>query len=79
MNIIKFSESWDKLKTIDGFTTIRSSNPDKSRYYKSSIGKEFDAIHEWAEATMKVLDLVYPADIFTGESGTSLPAISLTP
>ena len=42
MNIIKFSEPWDKLKNIDGFTTIRSSNPDKSRYYKSSIGKEFE-------------------------------------
>ena len=31
--------------------------------------KEFEAIREWANATKKVLDIIYPADIFTGKSG----------
>lgn len=38
---IKFSEPWDKLKNIDGFTTIRSSNPEKAAYYKGSVGRVF--------------------------------------
>ena len=39
---IKFSEPWDKLKNIDGFTTIRSSNPEKASYYKGAVGRVFE-------------------------------------
>ena len=35
--------------------------------------KEFEAILEWANATKKVLDIIYPADIFTGKSGDKGP------
>ena len=35
--------------------------------------KEFEAIREWANATKKVLDIIYPEDIFTGESGDKGP------
>lgn len=41
MNIIKFSEPWDKLQNIEGFTTIRSSTPEKSHYYHNAIGHKF--------------------------------------
>ena len=43
MNVIKFSEPWDKLKNGERyFTTIRSSNPEKKRYYESQMFKEFN-------------------------------------
>ena len=41
MNIIKFSEHWDKLDNLEGFTTIRRSTPEKAEYYHQAIGKEF--------------------------------------
>lgn len=41
MNVIKFSEHWDKLDNLEGFTTIRSSNPEKAEYYHQAIGHEF--------------------------------------
>ena len=40
MNKIKFTVAWDKLKD-PVFTTIRSWNPDKEDYYRSSIMQEF--------------------------------------
>jgi hypothetical protein len=42
INIIKFSEPWDKLNNIDGFTTIRSSNPAKLKYYTNLLNQEFE-------------------------------------
>ena len=41
MNVIKFSESWDKLQNLEGFTTIRRSTPEKSEYYHQAIGHKF--------------------------------------
>ena len=40
--IIKFSERWDKLSHIDGFTTIRSYTPEKRDYYRDNIGNVFE-------------------------------------
>ena len=41
MSVIKFSEPWDKLQNLEGFTTIRRSTPEKTEYYHHSIGKHF--------------------------------------
>lgn len=40
MNSIKFTHHWDKLRDPK-FTTIRSWNDIKERYYKDAIGTEF--------------------------------------
>ena len=40
MNHIKFSENWDKLSK-PRFTTIRSYNPEKERFYAALLGQEF--------------------------------------
>ena len=40
--VIKFSEKWDKLSHIDGFTTIRSYTPEKWDYYHGNIGSVFE-------------------------------------
>ena len=40
--VIKFSERWDKLSHIDGFTTIRSYTPEKWDYYHGNIGNVFE-------------------------------------
>ena len=42
MLAIKFSEKWDKLGHIDGFTTIRSYTPEKRDYYRDNIGNVFE-------------------------------------
>jgi hypothetical protein len=42
MNIIKFSEPFDKLRNLEGFTTIRRSTPEKAEYYHKAIGELFD-------------------------------------
>lgn len=42
MLAIKFSEKWDKLGHIDGFTTIRRYTPEKYGYYSSNIGNVFE-------------------------------------
>ena len=50
MNRIKFSVYWDKLKS-PRFTTIRSYNLQKEKYYRSLIGQEFTVLkvpHEFA-------------------------------
>ena len=41
---IRFSEYWDKLSQPD-FTTIRSWNPEKERYYREQIGKQFTLLY----------------------------------
>ena len=41
VNVIKFSEPWDKLKNLEGFTTIRRSTPEKAQYYHQAIGEVF--------------------------------------
>jgi len=41
LNVIKFSEPWDKLQNIEGFSTIRRSTPEKSLYYHNAIGHKF--------------------------------------
>ncbi len=43
MNRIKFTHLWDKL-TEPEFTTIRSWNPDKEKYYKSLKGQKFQVL-----------------------------------
>lgn len=40
--VIKFSEKWDKLSHIDGFTTIRRYTPEKWEYYHGNIGNVFE-------------------------------------
>ena len=42
MLAIKFSEKWDKLSHIDGFTTIRRYTPEKYEYYNGNIGNVFE-------------------------------------
>ena len=43
MNRIKFSLLWDKLND-PVFTTIRSWNIEKEKYYRSHIGEEFSVL-----------------------------------
>ena len=43
MNRVKFSLLWDKLND-PVFTTIRSWNIEKEKYYRSHIGEEFSVL-----------------------------------
>ena len=41
---IKFSHNWNNKLDNSIFTTIRSSNPDKLKYYKDLVGYGFDVL-----------------------------------
>ena len=62
MNAIKFSEPWDKLKNIDGFTTIRRSTPEKAKYYHAAVNNEFQVMLNGeiiGHAVLKSVDATY--------------------
>ena len=79
MNRVKFSVDWDKLRAPQ-FTTIRSYNLKKEKYYRSLIGQEFTVLrvpHEFAHpskgrkvgsATLRSVSVILPRN---------LPAIEL--
>ena len=73
MNRIKFSLLWDKLKD-PVFTTIRSWNPGKEDYYRSSIMQEFSvqkvhnpysytSVHVFCHAFLVEVKTLRPSEI----------------
>ena len=58
---IKFSHVWDKLKEPE-WTTIRSWNEEKEKYYQQQIGKQFTVMYidkPWPSKNGKLICYAY--------------------